>query len=319
MTLAQMLADLYRRTGFTSTPASEVTTRMTAFLNETQQEMFEEPGIQYLLDDQINIVSVANQALYGLPTHLLSIKAMRDATNKRTLSPMSLGMYRSMYPDPSINTGIPSWWVDLGMSEVVTQPMGVQLYVQSTSASDTGTVYLEGYFAANGGAYGNTSVVMTGVTPALLGSGVTHNITKFFSSVAAVGIISLTNMAGSIIYTQIAAGDTVPRFRRLALVPTPTSVVTYNLDVQRTIADMAISTDEPILPIQFHRVLLAGARAKEYEKQRDAERWQMARTEYMAGMKKLKYYAFKQVEGSPNLARHVPYRTFSNAVQVTTS
>ena len=48
MTLSEMRADLYRRFNYAASPATDVTTRLTAFLNETQNEILSEPGMEAL-------------------------------------------------------------------------------------------------------------------------------------------------------------------------------------------------------------------------------------------------------------------------------
>ena len=53
MTLANLLADVYRRLAFASAPAADVTTRLTAFLNETQQDLMSEPGTETFMNDVI--------------------------------------------------------------------------------------------------------------------------------------------------------------------------------------------------------------------------------------------------------------------------
>ena len=67
MNLTSLLADVYRRLAFASSPAADVTTRLTAFLNETQQEIMGEPGAEFLLNNTGSFASVADRAQYGLP------------------------------------------------------------------------------------------------------------------------------------------------------------------------------------------------------------------------------------------------------------
>ena len=88
MNLSALLADVYRRLAFASSPAADVTTRLTAFINETQQEIFGEPGAEFMLNNTGSFASVANQSQYGLPPNISKLKQIRDATTLITLQPM---------------------------------------------------------------------------------------------------------------------------------------------------------------------------------------------------------------------------------------
>jgi hypothetical protein len=317
MTFADILADVYRRCGYATSPASEVVTRIKAFVNETQQDIVGEPGMTWLLNDQLTFASVAAQAEYGLPSSVQGIRQVRDTSNRRALMPMSLQTYRQRFPNPATDPGTPEYYVDLGMSPVTAQPSSAQqLTVISTSASDTGTAYLEGY--RTGGIFFSTSVTMTGTTLANLGGSDVERVTKFWVSVAAVGEVRLRNAAVDII-SRIHIGGTAPHYRMVALVPTPSSAITYTMDYDRTFTDMTINTDEPVLPVQFHRILAAGARAKEYEKQNQLQRMSVARADYLLGLKNLKYYVYVRAAGSPNLRSNAARRSIASAVNVATS
>jgi len=301
MTFAQIKADVYRRCGFQATPAGDVSTRIAAFVNEVQQDILSEPGMEVLLNDSVTFASVANQAQYGLPPEIDSIKLLRETTNRIRIEPMSLGEYRALYPDPSAVTGTPRRYVDLGYDAVAVEPSDAStLYVVSSSASDVGTAYLEGYIS--GGIPFSVSVTMTGSTAVAFSPTAVIGVTKFLVDTAAVGTITLREDSGSgTVLATLGVGATYSRYRRIALVPTPASVITYTLDGQRVVTDMVADTDEPVIPSRFHRMLAIGARAKEYEKQNQIQRWQVARGEFVAELKKLKFWLYEQSVGTPNM------------------
>src|SRR5689334_618242 len=100
-----MLSELYRRHGYPTSPSSAVTTRLTAFLNECQQELLSEPGLRTWLarhEPPLTFASVASRATYGVPTP--SIDAIVDRTNLVRLEARSLDWYRSVEPDPTTRT-----------------------------------------------------------------------------------------------------------------------------------------------------------------------------------------------------------------------
>ncbi len=309
MTLTDLQADCYRRLGFAVSPASDTVTRITAFLNETQQEILSDPGMEALLYDAITFASVASQATYGLPPSVAAVRQIRDAATRIPLLPMSLSEYRRTYPDPSAVSGVASRWVDLGFGAVAIQPSNAsELFIKSTSASDTNTVYVEGI--RTGGYPIAYSTTMTGVTAKSISAAYTDvvEVTKLYLSAVAVGTVTLLEDSG--IGTELARipiGQTNARYRQIALAITPSAVVTYSIDYERDATALINATDEPVIPPRFHRLLGVGARMREYEKQ-DQRRYLQAQAEYLFGVKKLKHFVYSQAAGTPNLRGSVPHQ-----------
>jgi hypothetical protein len=304
MNFGTILADVYRRTGYKSSPPSDVVTRIKAFVNEVQQDLISETGLEFLINNNMTLVAnTAGRPDWVLPSGTSRIKAVYDYTNRVTLDTMSLVDYRNIAPTTSSgdDEGIPSHWIDLGFSPLQTAlPLdGSLLYADSTSAGDTQTVYVEGW-DSNGPQV--VSATMTGITAVALGSQAWLEVTKFYLSSAAVGQVLLTNTAtDDIIFTTIQIGQTTIRYRRIALWPTPNAAMTYRVDLERDITDMVNSTDEPFLPVKFHRLLAIGARMKEYEKLNLLDRYAAAKGEYDEAVKKFKFWCYSQSVGEPNL------------------
>jgi hypothetical protein len=303
--------DCYRRLGYnTSSPDTATQTRIRAFINETQQELLSEPGMEALLWDTVTLASVSGTPDYALPPIVAKIRQIRETTNDRILYPMSLAEYRLRYPDPTQTTGTPAYYVDLGYDAVAVEPSDAsELFVKSDSASDgaTKTAFLEGY--TTGGYYRAASVALNGTTAASVSSSITTwiAVTKFYialtagGTTTAAGNVTLLEDSGSgTELARIPIGQDYARYRRIALVPCPSAAITYSLDIERDVTDMAQATDEPVVPPRFHHLLGVGARMREYEKQ-DQERYGVAQREYMNGMRKLKFYVYSQAVGTPNL------------------
>lgn len=193
MTFTQILADLYRRLGYGSTPASEVSTRLTAFVSQTQRQILTSPGLQKLRDGMITFDSVANQALYGLPPIVAKVEHLRDEVNRRPLVERPLTWLRSTDPG-LVNIGSPaSVYVPLGPQPVIKQPSGpTEIFVVSTDAGDTQMAYLEA--VRTGGYPISLSVGLTGITPVSFGVDYVDiiEITKFYLASLAVGTVTLS-------------------------------------------------------------------------------------------------------------------------------
>jgi hypothetical protein len=303
VTLAELQADVYRRISQPASPDATVVTRVLAFLNEAQQEILSEPGMDALLNGSLTFASVASTPQYALPQGAAKIKTLYETTNRWKLTPRSLDWYRLHFTDPTNITGIPSDYVDLGFTGVAVQPSAAtEVFADSTAAGDTGTAFLEGY--RTGGYFLSKSKVMTGTTGVSFDTAITDWVflTKFYLSAAAVGTVTLqTTGAGGTVLATIPIGQTMSRYRNIALVPTPSAAVTYTCDFDLTVPDMANAKDEPVLPVPFHRLLATGARLKEYEKSDDPRRYLLAQREFETGKRKLKYWLYSQSVGTPNL------------------
>jgi hypothetical protein len=297
MALHDLRLSLCRKLGYADNPATEVSTRLTMFLNEIHRRLLGLPGMAHLRQSSTTFTTVASTAQYSMPPDVARIVGMRDATNDATLSGQSWEWYMAQEPDPSATTGIPECWVPVGQVAVASQPSDASaLYVDSTSASDTNTCYVEGI--RTGGYPFSTSVTMTGTTAVAIGSWTDIvGITKFYLSAPAVGTVTLTEDAeGGTELARIAIGQTHARYLRIALWPTPSSAISLTLDYSRQIEDMSEQTDEPLVPRDFHWVIEAGARMLEYEKQED-KRHAIARAEYEKGVRDLKWFVVQQADG----------------------
>lgn len=312
MTLGTLLSDLYRRLNYASSPATEVTTRLTAFLNETLQEMLSEPGAGAFLarnEPPPTVASVINQAVYS--TTVARIDSIADRSNRERLDLRTVDWYRTVDPDPTAHTGRPTAWVPLGFSPVLVQPTAATaLYVVSASAGDTTqTAYVE--TIRTGGAQTLIPVTLQGLTRAQFGAGSDHEqIVKFYLSAAAQAVSLYTaSSGGTLLATIPGGGPTFSRYTQFALWPTPSSVITYTLESERDVADMSIATDEPPFPKRFHRILVDGALRREYEKRDQADQSLLAGRRYDAGIRDWRYFVTCPPDYRPSLSRQPERRS----------
>jgi hypothetical protein len=293
MTLTNILADLYRRLGYASSPASEVSTRLTAFVNQIHREIVSRPGLDQLLrgDAPITFASVASQAIYGLPQSVATVEAITDRTTNLRLREVSQSFIRDADPG-LVQTGPPDCYAFTGIQAVSVQPSAAaEVFVKSTSAADTTqTAFIEGI--RTGGYFKALSVTLNGTTAVSLSASFADfiEITKFYLSAVGAGTITLTQTSG--VGTELARipiGQTFARYQGVQLWPTPASAITYYVDYARTIPDMSNLTDEPLLPDDFHWLLVEGALVKEWTKKDDLQRRESARQDYERGLRSLHY------------------------------
>ena len=280
MTLSEIQQAVYRRTNLADSPASGDVSRILGFINERYREILTHPGLRVLRHGSTTFSSVASQAEYGFQFGVARILRVRDLDNQCTLEPMGLDSYRAIEPDPSDNDGTPRAWAPVGYGPVAMQPAATGLWVASSSASDmTQTVRVQA--VRTDGTLDTLSTTLTGTTRAALGSLTTYRTVIVFTlSATALGNVSLYDAASSgNTLATIPIGKTASRYFVVALWPTPSDVLSYTMDFDHALVDLANATDEPILPPDFHDLLVLGARRDEYEARNDA-RWAVANDEF---------------------------------------
>lgn len=306
MNLLQMQERLQRRRGgnYSSIP-TDAGLRWKDYLNEAHRSVLRMPGMESLRYGALTFASVASQQAYALPAQgIARINRIWETTNDRKLQYQTLDWLRSTDPDPQ--TGTPIYWVPTGFAEVHTQPANASsLFVDSTSNADTNTAYIEGI--TTGGYFQSKSVVMTGQTAANVSSAVSDwlFVTKFYLSAAAEGTVTLhEDASGGTELAKIAVGDVRAQYHQFLLYPTPSAVTTYYCDILRAIPEMANNTDEPLLPEDFHDLLLDKAELKDTKKADDPTRYAMLRGEIERAERELKSFITAHPDWTPNFGGH---------------
>lgn len=291
MTLNEIEQDIYRRLNKATSPDTATQTRIRAFVNQRHREILTLPDCQQLRDAETTFATVANQYLYALPQAVARVHRIWDSANEQPLVERPLAWYRSIAPDPTAQTGTPEAFCVQGMSRVAKQPVDAsQLWVKSANASDTSqTLRIEGVIT--GGYRQTASVTMMGTTAVQVGSlGTWTQVENVYLSAAPAGAVTLHENSGTgTTLARIAIGATMPRYWTIYLWPTPSEVLTLTLDYAREITDMSQSTDEPLLPVDFHRLLIYGACLDELLKT-DDPRYQYFENEWMKAKNALLYW-----------------------------
>lgn len=288
MTRSDLLTSLARRTNKNTTLDTATQNRLVDFLNERQRRILSIPGTQRLRDVSLTLTSVASQADYVLP-NLGKVHRITDTTNDRPLYELSEAEWRAI--DPQQQEGTPEAFVWRGRRAVAKQPSNASaILVDSTAAGDTGTAYIEGM--VTGGYQLTASVTMTGTTAVQFGSLATwERIDKFYLSTAAVGTVTLhEDASGGTELARISIGSTSTDYTGITLWRTPSaSSISYTVDAQRLAPSLAQSNDVPLLPEEFHDLLLLGALMDEYQHMNDA-RYSVAAEEYRTRERQFRYW-----------------------------
>lgn len=299
MTRSEIETAIYRRLGKNVSSIDTTTqTRIRHFVNRRYRRLLADAGWR-TTTQTITLSSVASQSRYVLPA-VDRILAFRDLTNDRPLDLLSVGRYRQVAADPTAAPATPSCYVVHGYEAVAKQPSNAsELFLDSSSASDTQVAYAE--VDITGGYPRSLSVTLTGTTAVSLSSSVTTviRVRKLYLASAAVGVVTLHEDAdGGTELARIGIGQTTQRYLVVDLWPQPSAVVSYEIDVEVPVTNLAQDTDEPMLPERFHDLLELGAAMDEYGKTGD-DRYILMDREYKALHSEWVYWVALQTPSQP--------------------
>jgi hypothetical protein len=301
VTRTEILTALAYRLNKTPPPDMDSATqaRLLGFMNQSQRRLLTKPGIKHIRDVTIPLASVADQATYVIP-NFSKLDRITDTTNQRALFEMSKQNYRLLNPVPISGTPEAFVWANAATEAAKSPSDASALFVKSTSASDTTqTVYVQGVITGN---YPfSASVTLTGTTAVTVSSSLTAalRIDKFYLSAACVGTVTIHEDSGAgTELGRITIGKTNTPYFSITLYPTPSGVNDYLIDGTRAITDFDQETDIPLIPEDFHDVMILGPLADEYQHVKD-ERYAVARDEYTSRVNELIYWLSECAVGQP--------------------
>lgn len=95
-------------------------------------------------------------------------------------------------------------------------------------------------------------------------------------------------------------GTTAPSTQLIGLWPTPASAITYTAEILAVLTAIANDSNEPLLPLDFHEVLVDGAEALEMLRRND-ERFAVFQQRYERRVKQLQYWLAETDTGGVSL------------------
>jgi hypothetical protein len=265
----------------------QVRARLLRYLNQGLRRILSMPGMALVAnsDPPFTFTSVADQPRVVLPESVVEVSTITERDNDTRLDPLTLDLYRRLAPDPTQVSGTPTHYVPLGRVALATLPSNAsELFVKSTSALDVAPCTLRGVITD--GYQRSVSVTMTGATAVSLNTSITSwiDVSDWFVSVPAVGTITLHEDSGAgTELARITIGQHRPRYQGFYLYPTPSGAITYYVDSRRRTVELKTDEDEPPWDEDYHWVLGAYARMRQYEKTKDA-RYLTAKEDFGAGL-----------------------------------
>lgn len=288
MTLLELITDAAEDTNNPSAINQLTKTRLTRYINEGLRRVLAQPGVMAAIDTDVPyaLTSVADRARYAVSDSLAEIRVITERTNQTRLKLMTLEDYRRIAPDPSVVTGTPEWYVPIGRVSVQTVPSAeVEIFIKSTSGLDTKTAFIDGRIS--GGYPAHASVTMTGTTAVSFGNSF-DDVSDVYLTEPARGVVTIHETSGSgTELARIGIGQQRGRYLGFYLFPTPSDAITYYIEGRKKTSDLVQDQDEPPWDDEFHWVLSAYARMRQYEKTDDG-RYTAAKADWEAGKEQLR-------------------------------
>lgn len=275
MNLADIRTDLYDRLSLTTTPPTAVSARLDRFINQTHKRILAKKGFTKLRRHVLTAACVANEPFMTLPQAMTRVIIVTDRVNRWPLDEISIQDSRRRDPGIAQLVSYPNaYYVDNFSSATARDPSAAcQPFVVSDDAADGATkkVYIEGIIT--GGYFRSASIAMNGLTPVAVDALATWvYIQKFYfqntagTTASPTGNVTLTEGSGGNELARLGPGRSYGRYTRLGLYGTPTQANTYYVDGDLHVSDMAQADDEPLIPEDWHPMIVSGALAMEYRK-----------------------------------------------------
>lgn len=299
MDLYSIQNTIYDSVGIMSTiaagnPEANAITRIARYINLAYHQVHGKKGMRKLRRALLTFSTVANSPFVVLPQAAVRLLTLSDRVNNIPYEELTMEEIRYRDPGLKSTSATPSAYAVIGMNSAVAADPSAsgQCTVVSSSATDTGATHQAyGEFITAGGypalqAALGVPVNLNGLTPVNIGPADAIAVQKFYTGQAAVagpsaavGVLSLKDGAGNVIAT-IGPGRTMARYTRLHLFPVPSAVIPIYADVELHIENLTNQSDEPILPEDFHDVLVSGALYREYKKRNQITLYREEKAEF---------------------------------------
>lgn len=327
MNLAEIRAHTFARCGWDAqNPGQTVINRIDGFINETYRSIMAKKGLETLRRHVVNWSSNPNRSMTTMPTCVTRIYNLWDIEHGTVLRDLSVQDVRRADPkwgpfNQLGETGNPMGYAVYNLNTAAfVQPWEIApqtgLYMQcaSSSALDTSSTLVNVQGVNTAGHPVTASAALNGTTATIpfVSSWTWAIVTKFFLSSAtdpqllvpvAQGEIALagnypgpgTPVTPQTYLSLIPAGRKAAHYSAINLYPTPSVAVALSADCDIVSEDLVVAGDQPILPFDFHPLLVIGAAIKEYARREKSQQLVLLQREYNDLLADLMVYANRQV------------------------
>jgi hypothetical protein len=245
---------------------SEPRVRIEGFVNQWLRRLLTDPRFDRLRKGSISFASVANIQRVGLPPVIQRVNRIYETTNNNRLFEQSLDWLRQRPQQGVATTGVPQYYIPIGLSPVTRVPAatGTGLWAASSSAADTTQKVSVSGVRVNGYKFEPLLTTLNGLTRVAIGAGAARtdyiDVLTWGIDNTAAGDISLYDAAAAgNVLSVIPIGNLAVRYFTVELWPVPASAITYYVECDLRIQELVRPTDEPMFTEDYHDLLTKGA------------------------------------------------------------
>lgn len=293
MTIAEILADCYASTGQLASPDADITTRYMAWINECHRELLSKKHFRRFRRRLLTCASIADSSYMALPFVCTRIFGIQDTANQYDLRYRDMAWIRKVDPGLTSNSSNPHVYSIYAFnSPVIRQPSAAcQLYIDSNGAGTVNAYFRAirtGNYPVSLGptAFNGTTEVAVGTNTDIIA------VDKFWISATMVGDVWVTEGTAGTVLGTIPAGKTTSRYTVAYLWPEPSAAVTYNVDAEVLTTDLSssLTTEEPLIPVEFHDIFVARVKMKEFTRREKTTIADEAKDEYFMRLRDMYTY-----------------------------
>lgn len=263
MILSSIQSGVYDKLGLETSPGSVIAARVLRNINLAYREIMGDGVFKLLRNRVLAVTTVANSVNCVLPQVASEIYKLVNRSNQLDLTEADLSWIREQDPGQTQLTTTPYRYAVANYQSPTAKRVSAsaQMYVDSTSAGDVQTAYIEVITAQ--GYVRQASVTVTGVTEAAIGPADTIEVLDFYLSSAAVGEVTLLQGTGGTEVARIGIGRTRAKYTMLELFPGTSEAITLYADCKLDITELVNATDEPLVPDDYCEAIMWGAVKRE--------------------------------------------------------
>lgn len=245
---------------------SEPRVRIERFVNQWLRRILTDPRFDRLRKGSIPFTSVLNTQGVGLPPIIQRINRIYETTNNNRLFEKSLDWLRQRPQQGVATTGVPQYYVPIGLKPITQVPAatGTGIWAVSSSAADTTQKVTLSGVRVNGYKYDPLLTTLNGLTRVAIGAGAARtdyiDVLSWGIDGTAAGDISLYDAAAAgNLLGVVPIGDVSVRYFTIALWPVPSSAITYYVESDLRVQKLMRPMDEPLFSEDYHDLLTKGA------------------------------------------------------------
>lgn len=223
---------------------------------------------------QTTVTTTAGITGYYFPADLERVISMTERTANVKLSPVWVGDFDRLKPDPTNYNGSPKWYMELLEDGVLAQPtVAAKVAAQSSSTADVSAQTGAGYATLYGqvGGIDRSELITLSGTKCVSSTLSFDKLYKITTNISCAGTVSFTQVTVGTEYLHLYPGESFRAYKKFNVYPIPDGTYTLYLTYQANYKPLVNDSDVPIIPDRFFGALTDTVISRMLMRQGDAK------------------------------------------------